>query len=406
MEIIANQVAWKQALDTLSPIRTHGGSAGLPILNCALLQALDTGLTLTRSDRERQLRAPLLATEVDGQGELAVDARKLGSIIAALPTAAVVRARHTGERLTLTASVGARTVSRFTLGTLPGSDYPLMDLDPARDGDGPAAGTADPATAGKSGAPLSRLTLPGKRLAAVINATSFAMAKQDVRYYMNGMLLEWRGETLLLVATDGHRLADVGLRAAVDGEAGQAIVPADTVTILAKIGAETGDADLTLEMRQNRMAVAWQGGDLVSKLIDGRFPEWRRVVPRRQHEAQWRLPVAETTAALGRVKILSHEQFHGVALEVREDEPETLYLSAANTQRDEAEEALPLTEPSAPGRWGFQIDYLLDVLGHCPAPELEFKLGDAASSALLGPGTTSGDEAQDDPEWVVMPMLL
>ena len=434
MDIIASQFAWKQALDILSPIRSSGGSATLPILNCVLIQALETGLTLTRTDRERQLRAPLLADQVTGQGEIAVDARKLASLIAALPGGAQVRARlsETG-RLTLAASLGGRTVSRFTLGTLPGCDFPLMDLalDREREPGGASARAADPGPAavtgavtaggqgggqagGQAGGPAgvttgltARLTLPGHRLRAVLDATSFAMAKQDVRYYLNGLLFEWHGETLLVVGTDGHRLADVGLRVAIAGDPGQAIVPADSVAILARIGAETGDREVTLEVNRNRLAVAWSGCELISKLIEGRYPEWRRVVPKYpQPAARWYLNVADFAAALHRVKILSHEQFHGVALEVREDEPRVLYLSSSNTQRDEAEEAIPLEGPSATGRWGFQIDYLLDVLGHCPVETVDICLGDAAQSALLTPATAGTDDDLDDPEWVIMPMLL
>jgi len=386
MEITATQAAWKQALDTLRPLRAQGGSSALPILNCVLMQADATGLTLTRTDRERQLRTHLPAETVSGTGELAVDARKLDSIIAALPAGSVVKARQTAQRLTLAASLGERVVARFTMGALPGEDFPLM-----------AADTSGP----------TRLTLPGTRLAAALHATAFAMARQDVRYYLNGLLLEWRDSSLLMVATDGHRLAHAGLAATVEGDSGKAIIPGDTIAILAKIGAEVGDDAVTLALSPQHLAVAWPRCDLVSKLIDGQYPDWRRVVPsQRAFQAQWRLSVADFAAALTRVRILSHEQFRGVALEVRAAEPGLLYLHTVNAQQDDAEEAVALAAPAAAGRWGFQVDYLLDVTGHCLAPELVMQLGDAAGSALLGPGTHSSDEALDDPEWVVMPMLL
>ena len=429
MEIIANQPAWKQALDILSPIRSASGSAVLPILNCVLIQALDTGLTLTRTDRERQLRAPLHANQVNGQGEVAVDARKLASIIAALPTAATVRTSLTATgRLSLTAAVGSRVVSRFTLGTLPGADFPLMDASGDEAGPGPArkatAGAPGGDTAGggngdgASGAggdvadgaqgQAERLTLPGKRLAAALHATGFAMAKDDVRYYLNGLLLQWRGATLLAVATDGHRLADVGLALSAEAGDGEAILPRDTVDIIARLASEAGDADLTLDVYPHRRLACARGGiELISKLIDGRYPEWRRVVPgHAQPAAHWVLPTADLAAALGRVKILSHEQFHGVVLEVRELEPRLLYLYANNTQQDAAEEAVVLPEDSAPGRWGFNCDYLQDVLSHCPTAAIELRLGDGATSALLKPGMAGTDDGMDDPEWVVMPMLL
>jgi DNA polymerase-3 subunit beta len=307
-----------------------------------------------------------------------------------------VRARQTAERLTLAVSLGGRVLSRFTLGTLPGEEYPLMDLEPE----------PDPEQAARIPPPV-HLTLPGARLAATLYATSFAAARQDVRYYLNGLLFEWHDATLILVATDGHRLANVGLRADIAGEPGQAILPTETVAILAKIGAALGPAPVTLTLHRNRLAVAWPGGDLVSKLIDGKYPDWRRVVPTdRAAAAVWRLPVADLAAALGRVKILAHTDFHGVALEVRAEEPTTLYLTASNTERDEAEESLPLTAVSAPGRWGFRIDYLMDALSHCPTPEMEIRLGDGSTSARLAPGTPGSDTEQDDPEWVVMPMLL
>lgn len=412
MDILASQSAWKQALDILSPIRSYSGSASLPILNCVLIQALDSGLTLTRTDRERQLRAPLHAERVTGQGEAAVDARKLSSIIAALPVAALVRARLGDHgRLSLTASVGDRTLSRFTLGALPGTDFPLMDADGGSSAGRTAASgatpDADPEPDAPGGEAPERLTLPGKRLAAALHATSFAMAKADVRYYLNGLLLQWGGSTLLVVATDGHRLADVGLGLSATAGNGAAILPRDTVDILARLASEAGDADLTLEVRPNRLACTWSGTELISKLVEGKYPEWRRVVPRHDNPAaRWLLPIADLAAALGRVKILSHEQFHGVALEVREGEPRALYLSAANTQQDEAEESLALPADTDPGRWGFNCDYLQDVIGHCPGTSIDIRLGDGSTSALITPGMASDDPGMDAPEWVVMPMLL
>ncbi len=390
MDIIATQAAWKQALDTLSPIR--GGAATRPITQSLLVQALDTGLTLTRTDLERQLRAPLVAESCTGQGEIAIDARKLSSIIAALPPGATCRLHLTGGRAHLTTAGGGRVISRFTLGTLPGTDYPLMSL--AREEDAPAA------------AP-TRLRVAGNRLAAVLHATTFAMAKNDVRYYLNGILLEWASESLLVVATDGHRLAHVGLRAPHEGAGGTAIIPAETAGILARIGAEMGEAELTLELHPGRLAVAWRGCELLSKLIDGKYPEWRRVIPTPKPRAiRLVLPVADLLAALGRVKILSHEQFHGAALEITAEEPTSLSLRATNTQQDEAEETLALPEACRPGRWGFNIDYLLDVASHCASPDLALTLDDGSSPVLLGPATAGPDAEQDDPVWVVMPMLL
>jgi DNA polymerase-3 subunit beta len=252
-----------------------------------------------------------------------------------------------------------------------------------------------------------QLTLPGQRLAAALARVAFAMAKQDVRYYLNGVHLEWTGASLLLVATDGHRLADSGIQATVRGGYGQAILPAETVAMLARLGQEAGDADLVLTLSPRLLRVEQGGVELISKLIDGKYPDWRRVVPAGPAASTWTLPVEDLKRALLRVSVLCHEKFRGVKFHVPEHDRTALVLSAVNEDKEDAEETLPLATPSQqPLTIGFNLDYVLSVLGACPTETITWELTSGSASAKLVPGTSIADETQDDPEWVVMPMLL
>lgn len=392
--IIATQPEWKSALDTFGA--SMRGSPSLPILGCILIQHQDPerGLSLTRTDRERQLRVDMTGRMgVEGIGEFAIDARKLTQIIAALPVAAEVRLQQSAVgRVTLTASLNGRHLARYQLSALDGIDFPLMDGRPD-----PAAGGSQPV----------RLTMPGKRLARQIGCVEFAMATQDVRYYLNGLLLEWRGTSLNLVATNGHCLAAIAMQAGIEGGDGAAILPRDTAHMLQRLALEAGNADLSLEVNGRLLRVAHGGVELISKLIDGRFPEWRRVVPPGPFTALWTLPVEDLTHALGRVRILAHDKYHGVRVECLAPDLDRILLRAVNQVEDEAEEALELEEPSAaPVEIGMNIDYLQGALGACPTPTITLHLTDGTSAAKLTPGEVTADEWQDDPEWVVMPMLL
>jgi DNA polymerase-3 subunit beta len=148
------------------------------------------------------------------------------------------------------------------------------------------------------------------------------------------------------------------------------------------------------------------GIEMVSKLIDGKYPDWRRVIPAGHFAIEWQLNREDLARALARARILSHEKFHGVALEVTADDPATLRVSATNAEQDQAEESVPLPAPSSPIRAGFNIDYVLGVLAACPGETIAWSLKDGSSGSKLTPATPAPDDGADNPEWVLMPMNM
>jgi len=402
LDITLPQPLWRDALDAFSGMR--GGRGSMPILDCILLQCHpgDVAPSLLRNDLERQIRVHLPdGTASDGAaGEIAIDAKKFDALIKAYPPHAEVRLRDGGHgRLTLTASIDGRAAGRFSLGTLPGASYPLLSA-PGR------AGGLVEEPDDSDGRPLTTLRLPGSRLAAALAQTAFAMANNDVRYYLNGLLLEWSGTTLHCAATDGHRLAAISLAATIDGADGQAILPGATVATLQRLATTAGADDVTLDLAHGRCACAVGGIEMISKLIDGKYPDWRRVIPAGHFAIDWQINREDLARALARARILSHEKFHGVALEVTADDPATLRVSATNAEQDQAEETLPLPAPSPPIRAGFNIDYILGVLAACPGDTIAWSLKDGVSGSKLTPAAPAPDDGADNPEWVLMPMNM
>lgn len=404
--ISGSQPAWAAALEHFAGMR--GGNSSLPILNCVLLSYLpeDETPSLTRSDRERQLRIRLQAGQFTcgGRGEIAIDTGKLTSLIKALPQAAEVRLCEGQSRVSLTATLQGQRISQFQLGFLPGGDFPLMSAPIPKDEAARGAGH-DAAEIAKT---HTILAIPGDRLAACMARVSYAMAKQDVRYYLNGMLLEWKAGSLLLVATDGHQLAAIGTQVGVDGGDGQVILPADTVAALGRLGQEAGEEELRIDIAPNLVHVAMEGRELISKLIDGRYPDWRRVVPPQSpNQVTWLFRCEDLAKALARVRILASEKLHGARFTATAEDPERLVVRASNTEQEEADEVLALGAPAhAPVTIGFNIDYLLGVLGACPTDTIAMQVTDGSAAARLTPGTSTATPTTDDPEWVVMPMLL
>ena len=222
----------------------------MPILSNVLVIARDGQLSITATDLEVELVAHA-DVETESGGEITVSGRKLLDICRALPEGSDINISVSGEKLTVRAGR-----SRFNLATLPAAEFPLVE----------------DIKAGQS------LSVSQETLGRLIEKTHFSMAQQDVRYYLNGMLLETGDGHLRAVATDGHRLALC--RAALDGKQDeqQVIVPRKGVLELQRL--MTGDGDLNIELGANHIRIQLDGIRFTSKLIDGRFPEYERVIPK------------------------------------------------------------------------------------------------------------------------------
>jgi len=359
----------------LAPLQSVSGIVEkrhtLPILSNVLLEKKADLLTLLATDIEIQITTTTIAATGDGDGSVTVGARKLQDILRSLPESAEVSLNLDDKRLQVRAGK-----SRFTLQTLPAEDFPRMALS---DGD------------------LKKITVTQKQFRQLLAQTQFSMAAQDVRYYLNGLLLLIDGNELRAVATDGHRLAyaSMPLEAEVASTRQELILPRKTVIELSRLLADNDDP-LLIELASNQIRFKFGHINLVSKLIDGKFPDYERVIP-----ATLKNVVALNRAALlqsmVRAAILTNEKFRGVRLVLSAG---IMKIMAANAEQEEAQEEIEVDYSGDEIDVGFNVGYLLDVLNNTSVETVEWGFNDASSSALLSvPGN-------DRFKYVVMPMRI
>jgi DNA polymerase-3 subunit beta len=340
----------------------------LPILANVLLEQRDGQLNVTATDLEMQITARADWPGKEAQA-VTVAARKLQDLLRALPDDAVLNVDAAGNKMTVRAGR-----SRFNLQTLPAADYPRIGLGEEQ---------------------LQTLALPQRDLRGLLKSAEFAMAQQDIRYYLNGMLLVIDQDTLQAVATDGHRLSWASLKVAGSYQRQEVILPRKTVLELGKLLGDT-DEPVTLDVLANQVRFRFANIELVSKVVDGKFPDYNRVIPT-GHTKKLDFSRTELLAALQRAAILSNEKFRGVRLVLA---PGQLRIICTNSEQEEAEEELEVAYKGDPLDIGFNITYLLDVLQNLGTERVELAFGDANSSALV----TVAE--RDDYKYVVMPMRI
>jgi len=340
----------------------------LPILANVLLEHRDGRLFVTATDLEMQITAHSDLPGKEAQA-VTVAARKLQDLLRALPEDSILNVESTASRMTLRAGR-----SRFNLQTLPAGDYPRIGVGEEQ---------------------VQALTLPQRDLRGLLKSVEFAMAQQDIRYYLNGMLLVIEKGSLQAVATDGHRLSWASLGIPGDFARQEVILPRKTVLELGKLLADADDP-VTLEVLANQVRFRFANIELVSKVVDGKFPDYNRVIPA-GHGKRVELARTELLAALQRAAILSNEKFRGVRVVLAEGQ---LKIICTNSEQEEAEEELEVAYKGDALDIGFNITYLLDVLQNMAVERVQLAFGDANSSALV----TVPD--RDDYKYVVMPMRI
>ncbi|MEZ5531586.1 MAG: DNA polymerase III subunit beta [Steroidobacteraceae bacterium] len=339
----------------------------MPILANVLLAARNNRLSITGTDLEVELVASSEAN-VQQAGDVTVPGRKLLDIFRALPEEAKVTLTTEGDRVVVRAGR-----SRFTLSSLPAAEYPVVEEIHAQ----------------------QTLSVPQPEFRRLIEKTHFSMAQQDVRYYLNGLLVEAEGPSLRAVATDGHRLAICECTLEQPAKnAQQVIVPRKGVLELQRLLGTDGAIELAIGTNHIRAQI----GDVrfTSKLIDGRFPEYSRVIP----SSPSRLIEGDREAlrhALQRTAILSNEKYRGVRLSVK---PDLLTVQAHNPEQEEAEDQVEVNYQGDEVEIGFNVTYLLDALAAVDGEKVQIGLGDANSSCLIR--ADAGARAR----YVVMPMRL
>jgi DNA polymerase-3 subunit beta len=369
--MIVLKAAQAQLLDALQSVagiveRRHT----LPILANVLLRKTGGTIEFTTSDLEIQVRTRAELGGDAGQVATTVGARKLIDILKSLPADQAVTLASAQNKLTLS---GGK--SRFTLQTLPADDFPLVnesvDFGPT-------------------------FSVPQKTLRDLVNQVHFAMAVHDIRYYLNGILFIAEGKQLTLVATDGHRLALAQAELAAEVPSKQEVIlPRKTVLELQRL---LKDEDTAIEMRfaNNQAKFQFSGMEFVTKLVEGKFPDYNRVIPR-NHKNALVLGRAPLLASLQRAAILTSEKFKGVRINL---EPGLLRIASSNAEQEEAKEELEIDYAGDSIEIGFNVTYLIDVLANMSAEMVKLEMQDSSASALI--------TAPEQPgfKYVVMPMRI
>ncbi|MEO7725798.1 MAG: DNA polymerase III subunit beta [Burkholderiales bacterium] len=342
----------------------------LPILSNVLIEQVEDRLHLLATDLEIQVSTSF-ANPQKGTENYAVttSARKLQDILRALPEHADIALEAQNNRLLVKSGK-----SRFTLQTLPAEDFPKLTKAPA------AAIT---------------IKLAQKAFKSLLLLVQYAMAQQDIRYYLNGMLLVLHGDQLKVVATDGHRLAYASMKLSAPVEPLEVILPRKAVQELVKLLSD-GDDDVTLELAPTQVKFSIQDVVLVSKVVDGKFPDFTRVIPT-NYQKNFVIERGVLQQALQRVAILSNEKFRGVRWTLTDGQ---LRISCTNTEQEEAFEEIEIGYTGDALDIGFNVTYLLDVLANLASDKVTCSFGDANSSVLI---TISEDP---DFRYVVMPMRI
>ena len=340
----------------------------LPILSNVLITAAGSKVEFLATDLEVQITS---RADIEGaaEGSVTAGARKLYDILRSLPEDAEVSLEAKESRMTVRAGK-----SRFNLQTLAAADFPKM---------------VEAKDASKT------LKLPQKALKDALGLVQFAMAVQDIRYYLNGVLFSVDKDTLRVVATDGHRLSYASQSLGSDHGSVEAILPRKTVLELIKLLADSDDP-VSLSIGSNQARFSFGAIEIVSKIVEGKFPDYQKVIPA-AHKNRVTLERPALAQSLNRAAILSNEKIRGVRLVFTKD---ALSIICTNNEQEEAEEGLAIDYDGDPLDIGFNIAYLLDVLNHVDSETVSFAMGDSNSSALVQmPG-------RDDFKYVVMPMRI
>lgn len=340
----------------------------LPILANVLIKVESGRITFIATDLEVELETRIEAS-TEESAEFTLPARKFIDICKALPESAEINISIAGEKATIRSGRG-----RYTLGMLPATDYPSIE---------PASVT-------------QTLKIREGDLKQLLEQTQFAMAQQDVRYYLNGLLLEAVPKRIRAVATDGHRLAlsEIAYKGKVDSEM-QVIIPRKAVLELNRLLGHS-ENEVVLETSSSHIQIHLGNTSFTSKLIDGRYPDYNRVLPSGDtHDLV--ADKEQLRQTLVRAAILSNEKYRGITFMASKD---MLRLKAHNPEQDEAEEEMEIKYSGPEINIGFNVGYLIDVLGVLSGENVCISLIDGNSSSLIT--STASDAAR----YVVMPMRI
>ena len=340
----------------------------LPILSNLLLEVKQNKIHLTATDLEMQISLTV-DSATSGDFSTTLSAKKLLDICRSLPDNAEINMSTTESRITLKAAK-----SRFNLQTLPAADYPVMT---------------------KTQANSTLVVLAQRELKDLLKQVEFAMAQQDIRYYLNGLLFEIAANKLNIVGTDGHRLSFTSTELKQNYEKQDVILPRKTVVELIKLLDDSED-EVQIELASNQVNFSFANLKLISKVIDGKFPDYNRVIPV-GHQNTFSVERLNVLLAMQRASILSNEKYRGIRMVLSNN---NLKLISTNSDQEEAEEEMEINYSGDALDIGFNVTYLIDVLNNTNSDQANFSFADANSSCLI--------TIPNNPnyKYVVMPMRI
>ena len=356
----------------LKPLQQVSGALGgrptLPILGNLLLKVEDNMLSMTATDLEVELISRVTLEGEFEAGSITVPSRKFLDICRGLPDDAVITFLLEGDRVQVRSGR-----SRFSLATLPANDFPNIEDWQSE----------------------VEISLSQAELRGLVEKTQFSMANQDVRYYLNGMLFEIDGTTLRSVATDGHRMAVSQTQLGADFANKQIIVPRKGVLELVKL-LDAPEQPVVLQIGSSNVRAEVNNYVFTSKLVDGRFPDYRRVMPQTTTKTL-EAGCDELRQSFSRAAILSNEKFRGVRVNLADTQ---MRITANNPEQEEAEEMLDVHFDGESIEIGFNVSYVLDVLNTLRCERVRISMSDSNASALIE------NAADDSAMYVVMPIRL
>jgi DNA polymerase-3 subunit beta len=340
----------------------------LPILSNLLLEAKQNKIHLTATDLEMQIS---LSVDSGASGDFSttISAKKLLDICRSLPDSSEINMVTNDSRITVKAGK-----SRFNLQTLPAADYPVMT---------------------KTTSQATLINIGQGQLKDLLKQVEFAMAQQDIRYYLNGLLFEVNANRLNIVGTDGHRLSFTSTELKQNYEKQEVILPRKTVIELIKL-LDDSEEEVTVEISNNQVNFNFGNIKLISKVIDGKFPDYNRVIPT-GHKNTFSAERLNVLLAMQRASILSNEKYRGIRMVLSNN---NLKLISTNSDQEEAEEELEIDYNGDSLDIGFNVTYLIDVLNNTNSDQVTFSFADANSSCLITVPTNT------DYKYVVMPMRI
>lgn len=341
----------------------------LPILSNILIEANEQQLTLTATDLEMQISL-IIAIDSNVTLNTTLSARKLLDICRSLPESSNINLITTDNRITLKAGK-----SRFNLQTLPAADYPLMTK--------------------VNNLNTLQINIAQNKLKQILKQVEFAMAQQDIRYYLNGLLVEVNDNILSVVGTDGHRLSFTSTEITKSYNKQEFILPRKTVIELIKL-LDDSEHEVSIEISQAQVNFSFSDIRLISKVIDGKFPDYNRVIPK-NHQNSFVVNRVSILTAMQRASILSNEKYRGIRMVLNEN---SLRMISTNSEQEEAEEELEINYKQDALDIGFNVTYMMDVLNNINCANVIFSFADANSSCLV--------TVAEDPnyKYVVMPMRI